>query len=564
MEKIKTWRYLLPATILLVCIINVIQSSLTELLPDESYYWIYSQQMDLGYFDHPPFVAVWIWISDQLFIGELGVRFFSAISFSAIIYFVWKTLDHPQKKEYTWLYLLVILSTALLNVYGFITTPDTPLVLFAAIFFYSYKEYLKNRSTFSYVLLSVSIAGMMYSKYQGILIVFFVLLSNWKLIKDYKLWLMALGAFILFIPHLYWQFENDFASIRYHLFERVSNRRYKVEQTIMHVVNMIAIIGLTFPIVYAAYFKNLRTKDAFKRSLNFIVAGFFLFFLFSSFRGRTQAQWVVPISIPLILITFDYIIANLRSRKWFVGLAFASIIIIFIARVLMISESLSPVQLNTHGNEQWALSLQKKTEGQKKIFVNSYQNTATYWYYAQEKAYYMKNFTGRNNHFTLMQESEDLSSDKVAMVSRIRLDHTDYGIHVRGKDSIFISEMNNFHDFSKLRIVPDSQNIIFKTDEDVVIPVTIENLPKEAQIADSLDIRLGFLKHKYMEIVEIKANLNIEVHLFDSEFKRGKLIIHSDQYPDPELYRKFAIGLKQAEKVDLIRLSNFQQYSLEK
>ncbi len=563
MEKIKNWRYLLPATVLLVCIINVLQSSLTELLPDEAYYWIYSQQMDLGYFDHPPFVAVWIWISDQLFTGELGVRFFSAISFSAIIYFVWKTIDHPKKKEYTWLYLLVILSAALLNVYGFITTPDTPLVLFAAIFFYAYKEYLKSRSSLSYVLLSVSIAGMMYSKYQGILIVFFVLVSNWKLIKDYKLWLMALGAFILFIPHLYWQFENDFASIRYHLFERVSNRRYKVEQTIMHVVNMIAIIGLTFPIVYAAYFKNLRTKDAFKRSLNFIVAGFFLFFLFSSFRGRTQAQWVVPISIPLILITFDYIVVNRRSRKWFVGLAFASITIMFGARVLMLSESLSPVQLNTHGNEEWALSLQKKTEGQKKIFVNSYQNTATYWYYTKEKAYYMKNFTGRNNHFTLMQQNEDLSADKVVMVSRIRLDHTDYGVHVRGKDSIFISEVLNYTDFSQLRIIPDNENIIFKPNEEIVIPVTIEHVGKSIFRNDSLDVRVGFLKHKYMEIIEIPAKFTIEYHSVHAGNK-GTIVINHDNYPDPELYRQFALGLKQAEKVDLTRLSNFQQYSLEK
>ena len=404
MKDLKNSKLLFWGAILLVFIINVLQGFLTELLPDESYYWIYSQDMDWGFFDHPPLVAVWITISDFLFTNEIGVRFFSAISFSALIYIVWKTIDHPKKKEYTWLFLLVIFSTALLNVYGFITTPDTPLMLFCALFLYAYKEYLLKKNTWSYFLLSISIAGMMYSKYQGILIVAFVFLSNIKLVKDYKLWLVCLGALLLYTPHLYWQWTHDFPSFRYHLQERVSNRTYKFEHTLMHFVNMIAIIGLTFPIVYKAFFKNIKTKNLYNRGLNFIILGFLIFFFFSSFRGRVQAQWIVPISIPLILITYNYIIDREKAQKWFVRLAFINIAIILFARVLMFSEGILPVKLNTHGNEAWALELKSKTQGQKKIFINSYQNAATYWYYAKEETYYMKNFTGRNNHFVLMQK----------------------------------------------------------------------------------------------------------------------------------------------------------------
>ena len=233
MRNLKNSKFLLSIVIFIVFIINVIQGSFTELLPDEAYYWIYSRHIDWGFFDHPPLVALWIYISDFLFAGELGVRFVSAVSFSLLAYIVWITIDHPKKKEFLWLFLLLFFSTALLNVYGFITTPDTPLMLFCAIFLFAYKEYLAKKSTFSYLLLSFSIAAMLYSKYQGILIVIFVLLSNWKLIKDYKLWLVALGAFLLYIPHLHWQWMNDFPSFRYHLQERVSNRAYKFEHTLM-------------------------------------------------------------------------------------------------------------------------------------------------------------------------------------------------------------------------------------------------------------------------------------------------------------------------------------------
>jgi hypothetical protein len=563
MNRLKHFKYLLPTVIFIVFIANSLQGYLTELLPDEAYYWVYSQHMDWGFFDHPPMVAVWISISEFFFSDEIGVRFFSAISFSLLVYLVWKTIDHPRKQEFTWLFVLIMFSTALLNVYGFITTPDTPLMLFCALFLFAYKQYLKHKSLLSYVLLSVSIAGMMYSKYQGLLIVFFVFLSNIKLIKDYKLWLMALGALLLFLPHLYWQYENDFPSIRYHLYERVSNRKYKFEHTLMHFVNMIAIVGLTFPIMYTAFFKNIKTKDVFQRGLNFIIFGFLIFFFFSSFRGRVQAQWIVPISIPLILITFHYLMTRTKSRVWFVRLAFASIAIMLFARVLMFSEGLLPVKLNTHGNERWALELQSKTQGQEKIFVNSYQNVATYWYYTQEKAYYLKNFTGRKNHFTLMQQNQDLSTEKAALVSRIRLDHTDFGTHIRGKDSIFTSVVNGYIDYSQLKMNMLSESIEFKKGSVNEIPVEIENPFDRSIDLNNLQVYFGFLKKKKMEIIELEATLKTERSMINSnEIIQGSILIESHDFPDPDAYPMMGIGIKYKEKVDMIRVSNFRNYQV--
>lgn len=101
MEKLKEHKFLLPLTLFLFCILNSIQGNYTELLPDEAYYWVYSQYMDWGFFDHPPLVAVWVTISNLLFSDELGVRFFSAISYSLMIYLVWITIDHPSKNKYS-------------------------------------------------------------------------------------------------------------------------------------------------------------------------------------------------------------------------------------------------------------------------------------------------------------------------------------------------------------------------------------------------------------------------------------------------------------------------------
>tara|TARA_R110000787_G_scaffold209078_1_gene319145 strand:+ start:6643 stop:8340 length:1698 start_codon:yes stop_codon:yes gene_type:complete len=561
MNNLKKSKFLLPFTILFFFILNVVQGSFTELLPDEAYYWVYSQYMDWGFFDHPPLVAVWITISDFLFTDEIGVRFFSAVSFSILTYIVWITIEHPRKKEFTWLFLLIFFSTALLNVYGFITTPDTPLMLFCGLFLFAYKEYITKKNTLSYLVLPFAIAGMMYSKYQGILIVFFVLLSNWKLVKDYKLWLACLGALLLYIPHLYWQWLNDFPSFRYHLQERVSNRTYKFEHTLMHFVNMIAIVGFTFPIIYTAFFKNMSTKNKFSKALNFIIIGFLVFFFFSSFRGRVQAQWIVPISIPFILITFNFLIDKENARKWFVRLAFINIAIIMVARVFMFSENLSPKKLNMHGNKAWALELQSNTKGLDKIFINSYQNTAAYWYYTKEKAFYMKNFTGRNNHFIMLQKNNDLSARGSALVSRIRMNHTDFGTHIRGRDSVFTTIVSDYKDLTQLEINFIDEEIVLKKNELNTITVEIKNNFDRAITSDDFQIYLGFQKDKKKEKYAREVLLTLDKELISGKsMVTGTISFLYTGLPDPLLFPTLGIGITNSEKVDIIRVSKLIKY----
>ena len=57
-------------------LINLLQAAFTELAHDEAYYFMFSQQLDWGYFDHPPMTALLIWLGSFMG-GEFGVRFSS-------------------------------------------------------------------------------------------------------------------------------------------------------------------------------------------------------------------------------------------------------------------------------------------------------------------------------------------------------------------------------------------------------------------------------------------------------------------------------------------------------
>ena len=562
MEKLKQHKLLLPVSIFILSILNIIQGNYTELLPDEAYYWVYSQYMNWGFFDHPPLVAVWVTISDFLFTDELGVRFFSSISFSLMMYLVWSTIDHPSKNKYSWLFLLLFLSTALLNVYGFITTPDTPLLLFFALFLWAYKLYLTKSSALIYCILSISIAGMMYSKYQGILVIFFIFLSNWKLIKDYKIWLVCLGALILYVPHIYWQYVNDFPSIRYHLYERASVATYKFEYTLMHIVNAIAILGFTFISIYRAFFKGIKNKNIFYKGLNSIVLGFFFFFLIASYRGHVQAQWIAPIMLPLIIITFDYLIQYKKNIRVFCYLAITNIIIILFARIIIANEGIIPAKLDFHGNKQWTLKVKKLTENSDKLFINSFQNASIYWFYTKEKVHYQKNYLGRKNQYGYIPGNDVFLSDSIAYITRISKEYSEIKMKSSGKDSIFISFLKGYKplfdieiNFSKLSNI--EFNTSWKKSYDIVI-----NNPYSFYInTEDIMVEVAFQNKKGNEKYSIPAKINTSTIKAMSEQNismevDGSLIYNIEEYPI------VGIGIKTSQNMDLVKVSSLNNFKI--
>ena len=562
MNKLKQHKFLLPVAIFLLCILNIVQGSTTELLPDEAYYWVYSQYMSWGFFDHPPFVAVWVTISDFLFTDELGVRFFSSISFSLLIYLVWITIDHPLKKKFTWLFIVLVFSTALLNVYGFITTPDTPLLFFFALFLWSYKEYLTKRNTVSYLLLSLAITGMMYSKYQGILIVLFIFLSNWKLAKDYKIWLVCLGALVLYIPHIHWQYVNDFPSVKYHLYERASVATYKFEYTLMHFVNAIAILGFTFIVMYKAFFKGIKSNDLFHKGLNYIISGFFIFFLVASFRGHVQAQWIAPIMLPLILITFNYLVENNTQLKLFNYLAIANISIILFVRIMIANEGIIPVKLDFHGNKQWTLKVKEFTKGSDKLFINSFQNASIYWFYTKEKTHYQKNYLGRKNQYGFIPNNDVYTSDSIAYITRISKEYSTIKMKSSGKDSIFISFINDYKSFFDIEIdFVNSSNIVFNTSTKKMYDVIVKNPYKFDINLNDIEVLVAFQNNKGNEKYSITSKINTSIIKASSE-EMFSLELDGSLIYDINEFSTVGIGIKTSQKMDLVKVSSLNNFKI--
>jgi hypothetical protein len=477
--------------------INLIQSYFTELIFDEAYYWYYAQNMSWGYFDHPPMVALLIKVSSFFFEGELGVRFMSCVLSAGTLLCLWFLVDHPKKKDYVLHFFVLIFSMTLLNAYGFLTLPDTPLLFFTALFLYVYKKFLNSPTVILSLFLGVVMAALMYSKYHAVLVILFVALSNYRLVFNKYAWLAVIVSLICYAPHLLWLYENDFVSIKYHLFER-PNRAYDFEDyTFGFFVNLIALFGLTFPWIYQALFKT-RPSDLFTKALVYLTYGVLLFFFISSFNRRVQTQWIIIVCIPLVPLVFNYMLDHGTSRKWILYAGLTNIIVLFFLRIGLIYEPLFPIVYETHGNKKWVHELASQAGKTPVVFENSYRNAPMYAFYSGNTSYSLNNIRYRRNQYSIDSSEFEVQGKKIVYTSKY-IKKGDISFTNAEGFTYFGEFRDNFESFRKLRCYVEDEE-----------PVSLDGIHEmEVYNPYDVDIDLGKIKfgvaylNKYKQVKEI-------------------------------------------------------------
>jgi hypothetical protein len=123
-------------------IINIIQALFTNLHYDEAYYWLYSQKLSWGYFDHPPMVALLAKIGDTIHHSTLGIRIFPIFMGVCVLLGIFHLIDdNINKKEVILFTITFPLITS--HAAGFLILPDAPLIFFFVLYLFIYKQYLQ-------------------------------------------------------------------------------------------------------------------------------------------------------------------------------------------------------------------------------------------------------------------------------------------------------------------------------------------------------------------------------------------------------------------------------------
>lgn len=379
-----------------------------ELAHDEAYYWLYSKHLDWGYFDHPPFVGVVIKLFSFLPHTELSLRLgFILLQFFSLFLLMSLTTN-------LWVCALLFFSFPLASFTGLLALPDIPLLFMSACYCFLLKKYLAKDSAKTSVLLGLAIALLFYAKYHGVLLIFFTIIAIPRLLLRKSFYLVALVALVAFFPHLWWQYTHDFSTLRYHFLERPA-ATFSVARSLEYIGLQIILAGVfTGPIVWWIAIKNKTTND-FDRAMKFIAIGAVLFFLFSSFSKRVEANWTIFLAIPLI-----YLVANARlwDKTWPHRLLVASFALVMLGRVLLV---LPPDMVaikrvkEFHGWKAWSLEVQKAC-GDLPLVANTYQIASKLSYYLNQEVGAL-NYHSRKNQFDYWQFEKNLPSKEVCYVT---------------------------------------------------------------------------------------------------------------------------------------------------
>jgi hypothetical protein len=505
--------------ILVWLVLNMVQAWLTGLDGDEAYYWTYSRHLQWGYFDHPPMVALSIKLGELLGHGRLFTRLGAVLVSALAIYFGFKAL--PERLKDVKAYVLVFSSVLIFHVYSFVTTPDPPLFFFTVLFFYAYKLYLEEDDLFNSLFLAAAIVGMLYSKYHGVLPVFFVFLSNPRLALKRSAWMVAIVVAAAFSPHLWWQYSHGWPTIRYHLFER-SQGSYTIDKTTNYILGQLLVFGpFTTIIAIIAFLKKKTEAGIYFRAHLFTFFGALLFFLLSSFKKNIEPHWTLIGGISFVVIVLDLLQSSTeRFKRIFKRLALANIVLIVVARLLLAipgspAKDIDRFQVQIY-SQSWADSLYKKAAGTPLVFVDNYHYPSIYAYYHPDQLstsystiYFRKsNYTFRN--------LEEFNNKTVYTVRQIKM--ADNDIEVKSNYvPTFLHRVDSFKAINGLKISWVNKRTTLPHGQ--AIPVVIELYNPMDYTIDAKNLFINFTFFKSKSESSTSPNLPVNEDTLPSRFR---------------------------------------------
>lgn len=430
MKSIKEicYKYRFALLLLVWGIVDFACAALCDIHADEAYYRLYGQYLDWGYFDHPPFVALMTYLSNLVFAGSsiiaknLSVRFITVILHMATVFVIWRTLNikDRQDKKIQNIFFLVSGAMVMFNAYGFITAPDAPLLFFAALFYYAYRRYTQTPSWSYAMVLSVAIAGMAYSKYMAILAVGFVLLSNLRLLRDGRMWISICLCMLLLVPHLYWQYANNFPSISYHLVDR--STQYNLAYTLEYLPNQLVVFNpLSYCLMIWLAVRGFRSKDTFTRGMSFSILGFQVFFLIMTVRGHVEPHWTMLTSIPAIIMLVEEWLTvsgnpeSIFAKKWMRATMLVMFALVLTARVVLMLNVL-PARTGLANQKPYYDAIHKAAEDLPVIFDGSFQRPSLYRFYYDDQATLVRQEYNRYTQYDLLHLEKELLGQKVCII----------------------------------------------------------------------------------------------------------------------------------------------------
>jgi 4-amino-4-deoxy-L-arabinose transferase-like glycosyltransferase len=294
---------------------------------DELYYWCWSCDLQLSYYDHPPMVAYMIRIATELFGNSIFAIRLPAVLSALVVAFTIGWLSRPR------LLLPVILLSPVLMFAAVLVTPDTPLMLFWALYLIWLVE-VHERLAESEELHS-ALPGWRLWMLGGLILGCGVLGKyttglaaiaggvSFLYAGNFRKWsagyvLHAFVAMLVATPILIHNIQHDFIPLRYQWEHSMSSPEPGFASFGEFLVLQFLLVGtvpLTVFIWALAHRKELLVDPRLRVCTCLFVVPF-AFFLFKATRGRLQGNWAFPIYIACWPVVVEWYSRARESTGW--------------------------------------------------------------------------------------------------------------------------------------------------------------------------------------------------------------------------------------------------------
>lgn len=324
------------ATVLLVGALTLWRlylSATLDLHPDEAYYWLWAQQLDVGYFDHAPMVAWFIALTTLHSDAEFWVRLSGSLVALGVSGLIWQLALQLFRSVPVAAGSVLLFNVYPLTLLGLmVITPDIPVFLFWSLSLWLFWQLLRTRQTWLWYALGLSFGLALLSKYTAVLLapcllLYLLLSEERRWLKTVHPYLALLTGLAVFLPVVYWNSRHDWVSFAFQLNHGLAGTRYSLDPVLEYLAGQMLITG---PVVWllglAAAVAALWRRDRATLWLLATSLPVIAFFGLSSLRTVAGPNWpaFAYVSLSILVAWFCLGEDSSRWRRGLWGLAFTA------------------------------------------------------------------------------------------------------------------------------------------------------------------------------------------------------------------------------------------------
>jgi len=228
-EPAQRWRTFVVGMAIYCCALRLLYAGSVDLMPEETYYWNYSQHLDYGYLDHPPMVA-WLIGTATAVLGqtEFAVRAGAILCGLLTSFFLYRLTRNVFGDAAALASLALTQALPFFFLSGLLMTPDSPLTAAWAACLYFLERALVAGKSAAWWRAGIALGVGLISKYTILLLACAAAAyvvwdpGSRRWLRRFEPYLAALCALGLFAPVLVWNIEHDWASFAFQTSRRLA------------------------------------------------------------------------------------------------------------------------------------------------------------------------------------------------------------------------------------------------------------------------------------------------------------------------------------------------------